>query len=221
MSQLSIRRVFLFTFLPLLGYLINTTLPAESSEITRPIDFRTSGIRFRIAASIKADPAFSDATQYYDHSQASLVVKIRISAHARESNYFGEISETVSNFLVNEGSPEKLYWQDARCHQRRGLPKTTVTAVDGFIAAEKGQISIHARPRQLGLPLPLDEIIQGIRLPSSGSDHGAFVTYRSQLKQSHLFVDVNIYASACDLAAEYPPIAPAETNRGIVPSTTR
>jgi hypothetical protein len=73
------------------------------------------------------------STRVNDKGGSSLTVKLRISAHATESNYFGEISETFSNLKPNEGADQKLFWQDDRCHQRRGLPKITVTAIDGAI----------------------------------------------------------------------------------------
>jgi hypothetical protein len=209
MLQRSFRRVFLFAFLPLSGYLTNTSVPAESSEVARSVDFRTSGIRFQIAASIKADSASSYATQHYNHGKASLAVKIRISAHARESNFFGEVGETISNFLVNEGSPEKLFWQDSECHQRRGLPKTTVTAVEGTMAGENGKVSINARPRHLGMLLPSDEISAGTRLPDGADKNRNFIAYRSQTKLSHLFVDVKVYLIDCDLMVGAPPMIPA------------
>jgi hypothetical protein len=138
-------------------------------------------------------------------------VKIRISAHARESQFFGEITKRFSNFQLNEGSPEKLFWQDARCHQRRGLPKTTVIAIDGSIAAGKGQISIHARPRRLGILLPADEITPGIRLLlDDGNRSGPLIAFRSRSKSSHLLVDVKIFALSCDLGSKPIPAAPSD-----------
>lgn len=185
------------------------------------IDFRKSGIRFQIKASVKADPVSPYAKQAYKQSEASLAIKIRISAHARESQFFGVVSKNFAGFFANEGSSEKLFWQDARCHQRRGLPKTTVVAIDGSIATGKKKISIHARPRQLGLLLPVDEIMQGIRLPQSGNDRaGAAIAYRSQSKSSHLLVDVKIYAFDCDLAAGKPLAVPVDRMRPVVPSAT-
>jgi hypothetical protein len=199
MQQLSFCRVFLFGFLVLSGYLINSSGPAESSGIAPPIDYKTSGIRFKIAASIKADSA---SMHYYDQANASLAVRIRISAHARESQFFGEVSKVFPDFPVNDGSTEMLFWQDARCHQRRGLPKTTVVGVDGSIAGESGKINVHARPRQLGVPLPLDEITQGLRLSDGFDQNNAFIAYRSQSKLSNLLIDVKIYTFNCALGGK-------------------
>ena len=112
----------------------------------RPVDYQKSGIRFQIRASIKAGPDSPYGKRDNNGSRASLDVKLRISAHATESNYFGVVSETFSNFRPNEGSEEKLFWQDGRCHQRRGLPKTTVTSIDGSIETEQGQIHYSPPP---------------------------------------------------------------------------
>jgi hypothetical protein len=165
-----------------------------------PINFKTDGIKFQIKASIAADGRAPYANRTYDHDNASLAIKIRISAHARESQFFGTISKTFSNFPMNAGSSEILFWQDARCHQRRGLPKTTVVAIHGSIVTDNGEIDVRAHPRQLGLPLPADEITPGIRLRPNKSDKGGpLITFRSESKASHLLVDVEIYATSCKL----------------------
>jgi hypothetical protein len=197
--MLSLRRVLVFVLVAVSGYSTNSSGAVERSEIVPPIDFKISGSRFRIAASIKTD---STSMRYYDHANASLAVTIRISAHARESQFFGEVSKVFTKFSVNDGSAEMLFWQDARCHQRRGLPKTTVVGVDGSIVGANGNINVHARPRQLGLPLPLDEITQGIRLPGGFDYNNPFIAYRSQSKLSDLLIDVKIYTFNCALGGK-------------------
>lgn len=125
------------------------------------------GVRSQLAASVKADPASEYAMQNYDHGNASLAVKIRISVHARESQFFGEVTARVSYFSPIDGVPEQVIWQDARCHQRRGLPKETVTSIDGLITSENVQIRVQARARYLSLRLPLDEIISEQGFPTA------------------------------------------------------
>lgn len=176
----------------------------------RAIDFQKNGVKFQIKASIKADGAAPYVKRNDDQTAALLTVKIRISAHATESQFFGEVSETFLNFRPSEGSGEILFWQDARCHQRRGLPKTTVTAIDGSIAGDNGKVSIDARPRHVGLRLPSDEISAGTRLPGGIDKNGSFIAYRSQTRLSRLFVDVKVYVIDCDLAAGTSSITPSE-----------
>jgi hypothetical protein len=137
-----------------------------------------------------------------DDRMASLYVKLRISSHATGSNYFGEITKFVPNVRLTKGSSEILFWQDGHCHQRRGLPKITVTAVDGFINSENGRIDVKARPRYLGKLLPADEISAGGRLPDGKDADGKYIAFRSRTKTSHLAVDVKVTITDCNLGGE-------------------
>lgn len=165
----------------------------------RPIDYQKSGIRFQIKASIRAVPASPNIKRDDDKSAASLEVKLRISAHATESNYFGVNTETFPAFRLTEGSVERIFWQDAACHQRRGLPKVTVTAIDGTMQTEMGRVDIAARPRRIGKLVPPDEISAGRPLPAGVDKNGPFIAFSSQTNTSHLVVDVKIYTLECPL----------------------
>jgi hypothetical protein len=134
-----------------------TASPSCAQNEAKPVSTALQrGTRFEIAASIKADPASPYVKQVYGGSSASLTVKVRISAHATEADFFGEVSERFSDFALNDGAPERRIWREDKCHQRRGLPKMTVTAIDGTITTEKGAMQVEARPRTLGLRLPQD-----------------------------------------------------------------
>jgi hypothetical protein len=170
----------------------------------RPIDYQKSGIRFQIKASIKAMPGSPYIKRDDDKSLASLDVKLRISAHATESNYFGVNTETFPAFRLAEGSVERLLWQDAACHQRRGLPKVTVTAIDGSMQTENGRVDVAARPRQIGKLVPADEISAGRRLPSGADKNGPFIAFSSQTNTSHLMVHVKVYTFDCPLKGAVP-----------------
>ena len=187
----------------------SSSADAGGAPTYRPANFQKSGIRFQINASIMADPTSSYAKQAESRNTATLDVKIRISAHATESQFFGEITKTFEDFRPNEGSVDLPFWHDAKCHQRRGLPKTTVTAIDGSIATTNGNVKISARPRHLGMLLPSDEISAGTRLPDGADENGNFIASRSQTKLSRLFVDVKVYVIDCDLTVGAPPIIPA------------
>jgi hypothetical protein len=158
-----------------------------------------SGVRFQIAASVKANLASPQTKETYDQGTASLSVKIRISSHATGSQFYGEVTRTFSNVAILAGSAEQVFWQDETCHQRRGLPKTTVIAVDGTVSTPKGRHDVHAVARQLGLLLPADEVAAGTKLPPGDDGKRRFIGFRSQTNQSHLLVDVKIYQSECDL----------------------
>lgn len=166
---------------------------------TPSINYRKDGIRFQILASIKATSRVVSNRRDDDRNRASLAVKLRISAHAVGSNFFGEIAEVYSGFHLNDGSGDKLFWQDAVCHQRRGFPKITVVAVDGSIGTGSGSLAIKARPRHIGLPLPDDEIGPGRRLPAIVGQGQTVIVYRSLTRSSHLEVDVKTVAIDCEL----------------------
>jgi hypothetical protein len=190
--------LFAFLFSCTISYPSRAQLRSPTSD---SVDFNKIGTRFEIKISVKADADVPKVREIYDQATALMTVKLRISAHARESQYFGEVRQDFSRFSVIEGSPDLSIWKETRCHQRRGLPKVTVVALDGLISTKLEQIHIEARPRHLGLHLPGDEIGQGLQL-SLSDRAGAIMGYRSASKSSHLLVDVKVYAFDCDLLPE-------------------
>jgi hypothetical protein len=204
----SMRRRF-FRLLALVAIAASVAAFSSASHAQAPstgpsIDYQKSGIRFQIVASVKAAPDAPYGKPENDKSRASVDVKLRISAHANESNYFGLTTVSFSDFRIVQGSEEKLYWQDDRCHQRRGLPKITVTAVDGFIQTDKSRIDIAAKPRQIGKLVPGDEISAGTRLPGGVDKNGPFIAFSSRTNTSHLVVQVKVYTIDCPLTGTAP-----------------
>ncbi|MDP2296009.1 MAG: hypothetical protein Q8M24_11180 [Pseudolabrys sp.] len=186
----------------LIAAAVSCGAPARAQNAPKsggPIDYQKDGIRFEIEASIKAMPGSPHVKSDDDKNRASLEVKLRISAHATESRFFGVNAATFTDFKLAEGSEEKVFLRESRCHQRRGLPKVTVTAIDGSIQTDKGRVDITARPRQLGRVLPPDEISAGARQPSGADKIGPFVGYASQTSVSRLSVNVKIYTIDCPL----------------------
>lgn len=175
-----------------------------ASATSRPIDYQKSGVRFQVIASVKAVPGSPYVKRDDDKTAASLDVKLRISAHATESNYFGVNTETFPAFRLSEGSAARLFWQDTACHQRRGLPKITVTAIDGALQTENGRVDVAARPRQIGKLVPADEISAGRRLPTGADKNGSFIAFSSQTNTSHLLVHVKVYTFDCPLRGSFP-----------------
>jgi hypothetical protein len=165
-----------------------------SSAITR-------GIRHVLYLSIKtADPDVRFPQQGSDGPEtATLTVKVRISDHALETNFFGDVSVTISEFDPIKGSGEQKVWEDAQCHHERSIPKLTVIGVDGTIVNGQQSLTIAARYRRLGLLMPADEVMAASRLSIGKNDHGSFVESRTQTKQSHLSVDLRLDILPCDL----------------------
>lgn len=163
---------------------------------------KSSGVRNILYIAIKADPHPGTPQQSSKgpHS-ATLTVRIRLSAHSQETNFFGIVPVTVSNFDPIKGSPEQEVWKDARCHHERGgFPKMTVITVDGVTADGQKQHPISARFRWIGLGLPDDEVMASRGLVLGSDDVGPFVATRTETKTSHLAVDLKMYSLPCTLS---------------------
>jgi hypothetical protein len=154
------------------------------------------GIRFQIDASIKAA---APARPIYKRGKASLSVRIRISSHATGSQFYGEVTRLFSNVSLADGTPAQTFWRDDACHQRRGLPKTTVIAVDGTVSDGEARYDVHAVARQLGLRLPEDEVAAGSKLPPEFDGRQLSIGFRSETKASLLLVDVKIRQIDCEV----------------------
>ena len=136
---------------------------------------------------------------YQAQARATLTFFVRISDHAREAQFYGDVPVTLSDFSLSTGSPEQQVWADSVCHQRRGIPKYAVIAMDGAIADVGRRISIGARARHIGLPVPADEISAARRL-LNGVDHiGPFTVLRAATMRSHLLLDLKLYTVNCEL----------------------
>jgi hypothetical protein len=160
------------------------------------------GIRHILYLTIKSDPDSRLLEQRSDEPiTATLTVKTRISAHSQETNFYGDVPVTVSDFDLIKGSREQEVWKDAQCHHERGFPKISVINVDGSITNGKKSLSIAARVRWLGRLLPGDEVMMAKRLASSTDDVGPFIATRTETKQSRLFVDLKLYILPCSLTA--------------------
>ena len=173
---------------------------AAAQELTTQSAADIRGLRHVLAVSIKSDPAsplFPPDSK--ESRRATLTVKIRISAHSREANFFGDVRTTLSDFDPVEGSRQQEVWKDASCHHERGFPKITVLDVGGAIATGQKKHVIAARSRQLGLGVPDDEVMQGRRLASGVDDVGHFNETRTATRFSRLFVDLKLYILPCNL----------------------
>jgi hypothetical protein len=131
--------------------------------------------------------------------KATLKLTLRISDHAQETSFFGDVPITAANFDPVKGSPEQKVWQDERCHHERGFPRVLLMAVDGLITHGSDKQLVEARPRHIGLPVPWDEIMMASGLQFSADDRGPFIETRTQTKESHLSVVLKIYMLPCQV----------------------
>jgi hypothetical protein len=175
------------------GLMIDAAL-AQSSIFDR------LGVRHSVTVSVAPALPSNQSTQTGPDAQLfDLMVTIRISDHARETQFFGDIPVTWPEFPAAEGAPEKEIWKDEQCHQRRGLPKATIAAIEGVLEAAKARLTISARPRHRGQRLPFDEIRQPIPQPGGRDDLGQYLAYRVETTESHVIVLLKIYAVDCVL----------------------
>ena len=130
-----------------------------AEDLTGTVVANARGIEHVLYLAVRSDPTSQLLTQAGGEAvTAKLGVKLRISAHSQEANFFGIVPAAVSEFDLGKGSPDQEVWRDGKCHHERGFPKISVTAVDGSIKNGRRQIPVDARWRQLGLFVPQDEV---------------------------------------------------------------
>jgi hypothetical protein len=203
MQRLKNLLFFSKSLLVLVGSLIVVAANCAVAQNTSSISGdRMRGIRHVLDLTIKSDPTSLSLQKNSDESPlATLAVTMRISAHSKETNFFGYVHTTVSDFNPITGSREQEVWKDAKCHHERGFPKITVLYVDGSVTTGQVKSGINARYRQVGLPLPPDEVLPSIRLASGIDKIGPYMASRTKTKSSHLFLDLKLHILPCELRA--------------------
>jgi hypothetical protein len=175
------------------------------------------GVKHELYLSLKSDDAelqTSDSAASKDQASADQAPKgrasketpkttlkfiVRLSDHSLETSFFGDVPVSIANFDLAKGSPERLIWQDERCHHVRGFPRMLLIAVDGVIAHGSDMQAVEARPRHIGLPIPWDEIMMASGLQFRADDRGPFIETRTQTKESRLSVILKMYMLPCDV----------------------
>ncbi len=183
------------------GAVVAASSCATAQQTTGALGATTRGIEHVLYLAVRSDPASPLVTQSNgDLVKAKLAINLRISAHSQETNFFGIVPATVSEFDLVKGSHDQEVWRDGKCHHERGYPKITVTNVNGSVTSGPHLIPVAARYRQLGLFVPHDEVMPSKRLDGSSDDIGAYLASRTETKQSRLFVDLKLYILPCNLA---------------------
>lgn len=173
-------------------------VPVGAQEV---FNTQTSGVRHTLYLAAKIDPKSPILEQpLSDGLTASLTLQVRISAHFQETDFYGVIPVTLSDFDPVKGSDVREIWKDARCHHPRGLPKVTLIAVDGSATNGQNKVPIVARYRRIGRLLPEDEVTASRRLSTGTDTVGPFIATRTETRQSRLLVDMKLYSLPCDLA---------------------
>ncbi|MEY9182616.1 hypothetical protein ABIG06_004200 [Bradyrhizobium sp. USDA 326] len=161
------------------------------------------GVRHRIDLMVSAEPD-SPILSRLRGAKGELSLTVRLSANSKESRFFGMLRPSFPDIVVPDGAGQPLVkqtklWEEEVCHQRRGLPKVTVTQLGGHFAEGEGRIEISAINRHIGLLVPPDELTPGMKLDSGSDSLGPFYAFRAQTRNSRLNVDVRIYSIDCSL----------------------
>lgn len=161
------------------------------------------GVRHRIDVMVSAEPD-APIFQRLRGAKGELSFTVRLSANSTESKFFGMLRPSFPDIVVPDGPGKPLVqqtklWEEDICHQRRGMPKVTVTQLGGHFAEGEGRIEISAINRHIGLLVPPDELTPGIKLDQGSDSFGVFYAFRAQSRNSRLNVDLKIYPIDCSL----------------------
>lgn len=161
------------------------------------------GVRHRVDVTVSAEP---DAPIFsrLKGARGELSLTVRLSANSKESKFFGMLRPSFPDIVVPESAGKPLVqqtklWEEGVCHQRRGLPKVTVTQLGGHFGEGEGRIEISAIVRHIGVLVPPDELTPGIKLDQGSDSFGLFYAFRAQTRNSRLNVDLKIYPIDCFL----------------------
>ena len=161
------------------------------------------GVRHRIDVVVSAEPD-APIFLHLKGARGDLSFTVRLSANSKESKFFGMLHPSFPDIAVPDAAgkplvPQTKLWEEEVCHQRRGLPKVTVTQLGGQFGEGEGRIEISAIVRHIGLLVPPDELTPGIKLGQGSDDLGLFYAFRAQTRNTRLNVDLKIYPIDCFL----------------------
>lgn len=160
------------------------------------------GVKHRIDLTASIDSGSTFVKKGVEMTGA-LTVSVRVSANSRESRYYGVLSPTFVDLVLPERPgifvKQTKIWEEGVCHQRRGLPKVTVTDAGGSFGHGGTRVDIRATNRHIGLRIPSDELMPGMKLPAGQDDIGPFYAVRAVTKNSGLLIDLKIYTFDCNI----------------------
>jgi hypothetical protein len=161
----------------------------------------TVGVRHRIDVVISAEPN-APLVERLRGAKGRLSFTVRLSANSQEARFFGMLSPSFSDIVIPQNANTPLIaqtkiWEEESCHQRRGLPKVTVTEIKANFGDDDNGIEVSSINRHIGLRVPADELTPGIKLGQGSDEGGSFYAVRAQTRDSRLNVDLKIYPIDC------------------------
>jgi hypothetical protein len=151
-----------------------------------------AGVKHALAVSIGADPKMTGA-------RGGLTLVVRVSAHAQNANFAGEIPVAFEDTDLSAQTPFREIWSEKTCHERRGLPRIWVLRLTGTIAAGDDKTAIKAEMRQIGMLLPDDELRTEQRVAASNTTDSSERILQARTLKSHLLVQLKLTSTACAL----------------------
>lgn len=175
---------------------------AEEGVTAQPATSEMLGVKHRIDAQISVE-AGSSLVGGSRELRGAIAPSIRISANSRETRYFGTVSPNYSDIQLSDKAtilvPYSKIWEETACHQRRGMPKVTVTQIKGTFEDARGRLELLSVVRRIGLHVPPDELTPGIKLQDGRDAVGSYHALRAHTRDSRINVDLKIYAFDCAL----------------------
>lgn len=161
------------------------------------------GVKHRLEVSLSLDREAPAIKENRASPRADLKMRIRISDHAIDSDYFGVVTYDFSSADPASAVTVKTIWEDPACHIDRGLPKISIVDIQGSLAGVDKKFDVAALPRRVGKHIPDDEIVgqrlQQSALRSRGPDEQLGISLRAQTKRSGIHANLDLIATRCAL----------------------
>lgn len=158
------------------------------------------GVRHEIAASLSFEANSMYEPANGEPFQADLRVEVRISDHAPDADFFGVMVGDFALSGTNRSAPEQIIWQDRKCHRDRGLPKVSITGIDGSVTLGEKRQEISAELRRVGKRLSRDEIVvRTVSGEAMAETARSSLAMRAVTKGSRILVDLKVRALECRL----------------------
>ena len=173
--------------------------PAEETALAQA----HQGVRHILFATFVAKPGFAPEAakdgKQEQPSQTRLWLKIRVSDHALEADFFGVVAGEFTDADLGPPAVEKTIWQAARCHSNRGFPKMTVIGIEGAVSKGQERQSIAALPRRIGKMMPADEIMLNKPVRPVPAGLANEIAVRAETKLSGVAFELRLKAVGCEL----------------------
>lgn len=177
-----------------------TARSAEADKLSEAL----AGVRHVLRASLSAAENAPYANAKDGKLPADLRANVRISDHSPDADFFGGVVAHFGEVTIGEGTTgepgaEKIIWQASKCHRERGLPKVSVTGIEGIVGDGDNKVQVAAVARHIGKLMPADEIIITKPLARSFSNLLTELAFRAETKVTRLVLDLRLTAIRCGL----------------------